>query len=56
MVATEVAWPAHGTKLDGVRKGMTKFQIEETSWCSLAQERNSWRGKCRAGLEEVRMN
>ena len=42
--------------LNGVRKGMMKFQIEETSWCSLAQERNSWRGKCRTGLEEAKMN
>ena len=32
---------------------MMKFKIEERSWFSLAQERSSWRGKCRAGLEEA---
>ena len=48
--------PAHGTKIrwrDRVRKDMMKFKIEERSWFSLAQERSSWRGKCRAGLEEA---
>ena len=38
---------------DRVRKDMMKFKIEKRSWFSLAQERSSWRGKCRAGLEEA---
>ena len=38
---------------DRVRKDMIKFKIEKRSWFSLAQERSSWRGKCRAGLEEA---
>ena len=49
-------WPAHGTKIrwrDRVRKDMMKLKIKERSWFSLAQERSSWRGKCRAGLEEA---
>ena len=49
-------WPAHETNIrwrDCVRKDMMKFKIEERSWFSLAQERSSWRGKCRAGLEEA---
>ena len=48
--------PAHGTKIkwrDRMRKDMMKFKIEEKGWFSLAQERSSWRGKCRAGLEEA---
>ena len=48
--------PVHGTKIrwrDRIRKDMMKFNIEERSWFSLAQDRSSWSGKCRAGLEEA---
>ena len=48
--------PAHGTKMrwrDRVRKDLKKFRIEEGSWYKVAQERGSWRGKCRAGLEDA---
>ena len=37
---------------DRVRDRM-KFKIEERSWFSLAQERSSWREKCRGGMEEA---
>ena len=47
--------PPHGTKMrwrDRVRKDLKKFGIEEGSWYKVAQERESWRGRCRVGLED----
>ena len=36
-----------------MRKNLKSFGIEESSWYRVAQERGSWRGKCRTGLEDV---
>ena len=46
--------PAHGPKMrwrDRVRKDMQKFNIAESRWFSVAQDRDSWRWKCKEGLE-----
>ena len=61
ITARHLRWLGHMARMDDhkirwhdrVRKDMMKFKIEERSWFSLAQERSSWRGKCRAGLEEA---
>ena len=48
--------PAHGTKMrwrDRARKDLKKFGIAEGSWYKIAQERESWRGSCHAGLEDT---
>ena len=45
--------PAHGTKLrwrDRARKDLKNFNIEESSWYQVAQDRNRWRRKCKEGL------
>ena len=39
---------------DRVRKDLKSFWNEESSWYRVAQERGSWRGKCRTGLEDER--
>ena len=41
--------PAHGTKMrwrDHVRKDLKKFEIEESGWYCLAQDRRDWRIGC----------
>ena len=48
--------PAHGTKMrwrDRARKDLKKFGIEEGSWYKVAQNRGSWRERCRVGLEDA---
>ena len=48
--------PAHGTKMrwrDRVRKDLKRFGIVEKRWYATAQDRGSWRGQCRAGLEDA---
>ncbi len=47
---------AHGTTMrwrDRVRLDMKRFSIEEKRLYMTAQDRGSWRGQCRAGLEDA---
>ena len=48
--------PTHGTKMrwrDRVRKDLKRFGIVENRWYATTQDRGSWRGQCRAGLEDA---
>ena len=36
-----------------MRKDLKSFGIEESNWYRIAQERGSWRGMCRTGLEDA---
>ncbi len=38
---------------EGVRKDLKEFGIEEGSWYKVAQDRGSWRGRCRVRLENA---
>ena len=47
---------AHGTEIrwrDRTRKDLKKIGIKEGSWYKVAQERGSWKERCRAGLEDA---
>ena len=38
---------------DRIRKDLKKFGIEERNWYMVAQDRRSWRRRCRLGMEKA---